>query len=266
MTGLILLAHTGLCQSAKDTTAMVKEFNKVMSFAVQPFLYYTTSTKMDAVPVLESRDTMTVSGVFYKMGTNLYYNNGVEETLLEDSLLVQINNDRKTIWISRADMDTREKINVSPLGNKKTQELFRKNYAITKTIMGDGLARMNFEMKQTGEGNVGVTTIIGLEYDTRSYLPFRMEMDLQMREPANDEIITALRSEGITDTRLVEITGTQKYIVRKQKMSVSFSGIDSSKEKASGMPSWKDKLNYDPQSGEFVGKGIYQGYEIVKTF
>jgi hypothetical protein len=49
-------------------------------------------------------------------------------------------------------------------------------------------------------------------------------------------------------------------------VSTVFLGIDTTREKAMQMPSWKDKLTYDPAGGEIIGKGIYKEYEVTKTF
>lgn len=253
-------------QPVNDTTAIINDFNKVMSFATAPFLYYATTTKMNSWPVLEERDTMSVKGVFYKKGTELYYFNDLEETFLQDSLLIQINNDRKTIWVSRVDAETRDKLSTSLLDNKKIRELFRKSFRITRTITSANNVLLDFEQKQGLEDKSSVTTIISLEYDAGNYHPVSMKMDVCMREPADDDLIATLASEGITDPRLVEIKDGQKFIIRKQAVSISFSGIDTSPDKSGSMPSWKDKLVLNGQNGEFEGKGPFREYEIIKTF
>jgi hypothetical protein len=271
-TGILIVAvccimiQAGYAQSNKDTTAMIKEFNKVMSFALQPYLHYTTITHMDALPVLEERDTARIYGIFFKNETNLYYKNGQDEIYLQDSLLVQINDNQKTIWIRKVDMSTRDNLNVSPLGNKKMQDLFRKGYTIGKSIIDDSRMRMNFEAKQPVGTGAGITTQIGLEYQRDSYQPLLMDMNIKMQEPASDELLAALKTEGINDDRLVQVIDGNKYVIRKQQVSISFSGIDTSKEKAMQMPDWKTKLQYNESNGEFVGKGTYSEYEITKTF
>jgi hypothetical protein len=271
-TGILIMAiwctviQAGYAQSNKDTTAMVKEFNKVMSFALQPYLYYTTLTRMDALPVLEQRDTASIYGVFYKNETNLYYKNGQDEIYLQDSLLVQINDDQKTIWIRKVDMSTRDNLNVSPLGNKKIQDLFRKGYTIDKSIVDDRRMRMDFMTKQPVSTGAGITTQIGLEYQRDSYQPLLMDMNIKMQEPASDELLAALKTEGIDDARLVQTIDGTKYVIRKQQVSISFSAIDTSREKAMQMPDWKTKLQYNESNGEFAGKGAYSEYERTKTF
>lgn len=261
---LCIVVQAGYCQSGKDTAVLIKEFNKVMSFSVQPNLYYTTTTKMNSIPVIESKDTMSIKGTFYKRGNNLYYHSGEQEACVEDSLVVQIDHGRKMIWISRVDMESREKMNTAPLNNKNLQGLFQENYTISKSMIDNSIARMNFETKQE-RSTAGTTTEIGLEYNAKNYLPVRMDMEVKMKQEAKDEILTALKAEGINEAGLIQTIGGVKYIVRKQKISILFSGIDTSPEKVLQMPSWKDKLEY-LAGGEFAGKGVYKEYEVVKTF
>lgn len=261
-----IMMQAGHAQSNRDTTAMVKDFNKVMSFAVQPYLYYTTVTRMDALPVLENQDTASIYGVFYKAETNLYYKNGHDEVYLQDSLLIQINDDQKTIWIRKVDMATRDNLNISPLGNKKIQELFKKEYTIDKSVVNNKRVRMNFEAKKpVGDGG-GITTQIGLEYQAENFQPLLMDIHINMQEPANDELLAALKTEGIEDPRLIQIIDGNKYVIRKQQVSISFLDMDTSKEKAMQMPDWRSKLLYDTSKNDFAAKGIYSEYEITKTF
>jgi len=49
---LIALGQKAYSQRSSDTAALVKEFTKVMAFTVQPYLYYTTVTKMDTRPLM----------------------------------------------------------------------------------------------------------------------------------------------------------------------------------------------------------------------
>jgi len=100
---LLVFCQPCFCQEKTDTAAMIKEFKKVMEFTRQPFVYVTTTTTVQSQPVLDAQDTLRTQGVFYKNETDLYYSTGQEEMYLQDSLLVQVNHDRKTIWISRND-------------------------------------------------------------------------------------------------------------------------------------------------------------------
>jgi hypothetical protein len=51
-----------------------------------------------------------------------------------------------------------------------------------------------------------------------------------------------------------------------QTASVSFDGIEMTKEKAVQMPLWTAQVGYDDQSKNFNGKGRCEGYEVIKTF
>jgi hypothetical protein len=124
---------------------------------------------------------------------------------------------------------------------------------------------MNFESKQA-EGQADLTTRIGLEYMAETHLPVTLDMELRIQQPASEEMLGALAAEGMDEKQWVVNIDNLKYIVRKQRVSISFMGIDNSKEKAGQMPGWKSRLAYDADNASFRGKGIYGEYEITKTF
>lgn len=259
----MVIGHFSFGQSSTDTAALVKEFNKVMSFAVQPYLYYKTVMKMESAPVLQSEDTVSNIGTFYKNQNELYYNNGQEEMFLEDSLLVQINNERKTIWISKVDVSSKEKMDVLPLSNKHLQELFRKKYSITKRVTEDGNCNLTFEARQNTHESADINSRISLEYNQQTLLPKTMGLEIQIQQAVDDEILSALKNEGRDVNAVLQTINGVKYVVRKQLVSVQFENIDTSKEKAQQIPSWRDRLDF---TTDFAGKGIYKDYELTKTF
>jgi hypothetical protein len=264
---LLLLALATINANAQDTTAMLRDFNKVMSFSVQPYLHYTSVTKMEASPVMQPQDTVTMLGEFYKNQTNLYLNNQREEMFLEDSFFIQINHDRKSIWISKMDVDTKDKMNIMPLNDKNLREMFRKNFVISKTTVNEKTERLNFETKQYFDSVSVVIVNIGLQYSGKNFMPQLMDMQVKMKQHIPDQQIQMLKGQG-TDTRqaIQKIDGIN-YLIRNQRVTVIFKNIDNTKEKAMQMPSWKDKLNYNAADNEFTAKGtMYSDYEITKTF
>lgn len=265
---LMLLAagKTGYCQAVTDTAALINEFNKVMSFTVQPYLYYTTVTKLGANPVMNQEDTMNLMGVFYKNQTDLYYSNGQEETYLQDSLYIQINSERKTIWISKVDMDSKDKLNVLPLSNADLQEVFHRNFSVVKTTAANNISRLSFETKQKTSGQSIMSTVIGIEYTSNDHVPKRMDMETSMQEPAAPELQAALKEENINIAPLMQMIDGIQYLVRKQHVIIEFDNIDNTKAKAMQLPSWKEKLDFNKVTAEYTGKGIYSDYEVTRTF
>lgn len=249
---------------AQDTTALLKEFNKVMSFAVQPYVHYIAYTKMEAVPVMQPEDTLNMQGEFYKNETSLYYSNRQEEMFLEDSFFIQINHDRKSIWISRLDVDTKEKMNVIPLSNKKLHELFLKKYTISKTEVNENSNRLNFESKQHSDSLPEIMVNIALQYSRKKFMPEQWEMNVKMKQAITEEMAQQFKSQGAE--QVVKSINGNNYFMRDQHVTVTFGSIDNSKEKAMQMPSWKQKLDYNTNSNEFSAKNMYSDYEITKTF
>jgi len=263
---LLAVCQTGFCQEKTDTAALVKEFKKVMEFGTQPYLYYSTVTKMESEPVIEAQDTATMNGVFYKNGTDLYYKSGPEEVYLQDSLMIQINQQRKTIWISRVDMASKEKLNTMQVGNRQFNELMRKNFTIQKASMANNTARLSFETKQMAGRSAVISTRAGLLFTEKEHLPQQIEIEMRMQQPANDEMIAQIKNQGVDERKLIQLINGQQYLVRMQKMSVAFEHIDHSKEKVMQMPLWKDILDFNTAEQTYTGKAAYAEYEVTKTF
>jgi hypothetical protein len=253
-------------QSAEDTSALIREFSKVMSFTAQPYLYYSTTTKMSAEPVIESMDTLHVTGEFYKNNTEIYSSNKREEMYLQDSFMVEINNDRKTIWIRKVDVSTKENLNLLPLNTKEMLENFTKNYIIHKEKTAGGISRLNFEGRKPEYSTSATTTFISIEYSEKTWLPSLIEIVIEFKQPADEEMIEAIRAEGLDETKLVKTIAGVKQVWRKQVVRIDFTTIDHDKEKTAKIPSYKNKVDLDPNTMEFTGKGQYRDYEITKTF
>jgi hypothetical protein len=263
---LSALCQTAFCQSATDTAALVKEFRKVMNFATQPYLHYTTVTQMQAQPVIEAADTATTQGVFYKNQTNIYYLNGAEEIYLEDSLLVRINNNRKTIWLSKVDMASKEKMNSSPVSSKQFTELMRKKYTIQKSATNNRNGFLRFESKENTGISSAVSTIIGLEYDEKNYLPRNIQVSISMQQPATDEMISSIKNQGIEENKLIQLINEKKWLVRSQTAITTFKSISNKKESVLQMPSYKQILDFNIIEQIYTAKGKYSEYELTKTF
>lgn len=251
---------------AQDTAALIKEFNKVMSFSIQPYLYYTTNTKIEAVPVVEPGDTMSMTGEFYKYENNIYYSNKLEEMFLEDSLYIQVNHGRKSIWISKVDQDTKQRMNVLPLSNKSLQDLFKSKYTISKTVINKENSQLNFAASQFFDSVSVIMVNIGLQYSGKNFLPQMIEMNIDMKQKANDEFLQQMAAQGTNIDVMIKEIDNIKYLVRNQRVSISFDAINNSKEKATEIPLWTTRLKYDAVKDEFVAKEMYRDYEITKTF
>lgn len=249
---------------SQDTASLVKEFNKVMSFSVQPYLHYTTYTKMEASPVLQQEDTLSDEGEFFKNGNDIYYKSSREEMFLEDSFFIRINDEKKTIWVSKVDVNTKDKMNVLPLSVTKMRKLFQKEFVISKTTVNKESSRLNFH---PSSGSLsGISIEIGLQYSNEKKLPELMQLDVNMKQPATDEVVQQVKSRSPHGAQLVQVIEGQPYILRHQGVTIRFENIDHSKEKAMQIPSWKNRISFNQADGVFIGKGIYSDYEVTKTF
>jgi len=250
-----------------DTAAMISDFNKVMGFATQPYLYYSSTTKMEATPILQVEDTMRVRGEYYKNETNLYSGSAKEEMYMEDSFYIEINHSRKTIWISKVNGETKKKMNEMPLDRKDIQELLRKSYTISQTEIDKNISKLNFETVQYTDSISKIIMQIQLQYDNKKYLPQALVMNVYAKQQIQEEIVQRLKDQAIDTKQLIQTDGEYIYMIRIQKMTMTFEQIDNSKEKAIQIPSWKSKLYYDATLNEFTIKDAkYNEYEITKTY
>jgi hypothetical protein len=221
---------------------------------------------MEASPVLQAEDTLSIKGEFYKNGTNLYYSNEKEEMYMEDSFLIQVNHIKKSIWISKVDVASKENMNLLPLNKKEMEDLFRKKYVISKTTLSSATEELNFAATQFFDSISMVVVNIALDYSGKTFLPALLKMNVKMKQVLEEEQVAQLKNEGKNAAKALEKIGDRDYLVRNQGVTVSFIDIDNSKEKAMQIPQWQEKINYDKETNEFKGKGTYSDYEIVKTF
>lgn len=263
---LLFAGKIAFAQASSDTAEMINEFRKVMSFSIQPYLFFRAIIKTNARPVIQQQDTLSLNGVFYKNQKDMYYSNGWEQVYLQDSFMIQINPERKSIWISKVDVMSKNRMNILPLSDNQLRDLIRKKYTIEKITSGDMISVLDFETKEKTAGPAIIATGIKLRYFVKDYLPVSMEVEMRMQQPLNGELLAELKNESINDTALVQIIGDTKYLVRRQSTSVAFSEINNTKAQAIKMPSWKEILDYQKATGEFTAKGVYKDYEVTKTF
>ena len=263
---LLLFPALAYCQQETDTAALIMEYNKVMSFTAQPYIHYTTLTKLSANPVLQSQDTASLIGEFFKNNTDLYSNNVKEEMYMQDSLMVSISNDRKTIWLNKVDVDTKDRMNVITPFGKEVQEIMRRNYTISKSSPDGNTSRIVFETRRPQTGAAVGNTRITIDYDSKTYLPRNINIDISMKEPADEETIASLKEEEVDEKKLVKEINGLKYLVRSQSMYIQFTAIKNDKENVMQMPSYDSCLDYNAVTQEFTGKGKYKDYEITKLF
>ncbi len=263
---MAVINMTAFCQQAEDTLALITEFKKVMSFTTQQYMHYETITKLSAEPVIESIDTMSIKGEFFKNGTEIYSNNQKEELYMQDSFMVDINNDRKTIWISKVDVSSKEKMNILPLHEKALSDMFKKNFHISKSKINADIYRISFKERIAEYSTSSTSTSITLEYSVQSFLPNFIEIEINLKQPVDEAMIVSLKEEGYDELKLIKEFDGKKYLIRKQVMKILFKEINNEKEHVVKMPSYKDCFEFDLETQEYKAKGFYSGYEITKTF
>ena len=262
---LVVITNVSRAQKHTDTTALIKELNKVMSFAAQPYLYFSCDMSMHATPSYSQADTNILHSTFFKLDNNLYYGNEQEEIYLQDSLVVRINHARKIIQVNKINMADRDNINIMPLKKTDVQKMLRENYSIAgANAAGDtAILVMQSQEKRTPQG-IGTETV-QVTYDKKHYWPFTLEITTRLRQPASAQLLGLLAARGIEAQQVIEQKDGQQYINMTQTAAVRFADINTTKEKVLKKPVLTEELAQDDKGG-FTGKGTCEGYEVIKTF
>ncbi len=267
---LIIIMILGICnfataQSDVDTSELVNEFARVMGFTNQPLVHYITSTKLESVPVVETTDTMSINGEFFKVDAIVYSKNGPDEMLLEDSLMIEVNNSRKSIWVHKVDTSTLKRLNVIPFYSDDLIKNFRNTYVIQKQKLQNGLCKVSLKGKIQPGNPVPVSTTISVVFAEKTLLPQIVTIDAVIRQVVDDEISTALKlQEG--GEKMIQVIDGKRFIVRSQTMSVFYKFIETGNTQIAIPKKISSFLEFDKASQKFLGVGDFQDYEITKTF
>lgn len=252
-------------QTSVDKTDFVANYGKVMAFIKQPYLHYNTVTTMNAIPVFEPKDTATLVGEFFKYLDNFYSNNGLEEIYVQDSFLIRVNHERKTIWISKVDRVAEKSIDLLPASAKNMQASLLKNQTVSQRSLHDSILRIDFITKPDSDTKA-IMTSMGLEYNKNSFLPTAMQITAKIRQPEDQETIEELEKYHIDSGKLIEIKDGSRFLVRTQQLNVAFKNINNTREVAQKIPSWKSVLDYNPVNNEFIPTAFFSTYEVTLTF
>lgn len=264
---LLCSIHVANAQSQGDTTAIIREFNQVMSFAVHPYLYFNSIMLMHGGPMADPGKTgNTLHNEFYKMEDDLYYGNEQEEIYLQDSLMVRINHSRKTIQLSKVDVATKKRMDLLPLKKGDMQKMLREHCLLSRPAdEGDtGQIIIRSPEKRSPRGFMSSEMIV--RYNRQSHLPVLMELDMHVRQDETEQLLDMLKDQGFDVVKMEQEKDGKKSLTMTQIASVLFGAIEMTKEKAIQMPLWKERIDYDDQLKNYSGKGRCEGYEIVKTF
>lgn len=264
--GLMLMCgRPVMAQKKTDTAELIKDFNRVMSFSVQPYLYYTSLTSLFSEPSVTATDTaILMHNRFYKLKDDLYYGNEQEETFLQDSLLIQISHVRKTIQLNKVDIASKAKLDVMPLQKTDIQKLLREHYTLSQSVEnGDTIQLL---IRQQSRPGLSDNMVVQLSYMRKTFLPLEMKMIVSAKQKATGEMISQLAAQGVNTDKMVENIGGEPYLVFSQTADTQFTDIKLSEEQAEQMPRWKEEVAYDGNQKTFTGKGICEGYEVIQAF
>jgi len=264
---MLLTAYNAFAQKKGDTTAMIREFNQVMAFAIQPYLHYNSVVSLRSGPMMDTAKAGNIlHNEFYKILDDLYYGNEREEIFLQDSLMVRISHSRKMIQVNKVDMATKKKIDILPLKNADMQRMLRERCTLsTMPDEGDtGQIIIRSNERRTPQGFASSEMV--LAYHRGSHLPLLMEINMHMRNEATEQMADMFRANGFNVAKMEMEKDGKKSLETTETVSVVFREIEVAKDKAGQMPLWRDRVNYDANSNNYSGRGRCEGYEVIKTF
>jgi hypothetical protein len=226
---LLLLSslQSATAQTSRDTTAVIKEFNEVMAFAVQPYLHYSNILSFRSGPLINLADTgQTLHGSFYKDGDDLYYGNEQEETFWQDSLMIHVDHHRKMIQVSKVDIASKKNMDILPLKKMDKQRLLRSHYTIAR-LPEQGDTEYIVIRSQEGKIPIGAAaTEMLLAYTRQGHLPLLMKVTMRLRQPASGQAEEVLQSKGFDVSKMREEKDGQSVLVMTQTASVQFKAIE----------------------------------------
>lgn len=199
----------------------------------------------------------------------MYYNNGLEKLYIQDSFLIEVNEDRKSIWVNKVDLASKTKMNSVLVSNSQMQALFKEKYTSQQVRLSKESSRLNFSSIQKKDSLLSSSTLIGIEYLTKELLPVTIDIQLNLQQLMTADALVHLKeqySDNDQLDQLIQLINQKQYLVRMQKISLSFYDITMTKEKAIKMPSWKDILDYDRSAHAFSAKGVYKDFLVSQTF
>ena len=254
-------------QHVRDTTKVIRDFNDVMAFAVQPYVYFRSTTSLMTGPMINGRDSITrLHGKFYKNGDDMYYGTEAEELFVQDSLMIRVDHHRKAITIQRIDMATKKNIDLLPLKKPDLQKLLRAHYLIAETPAGGDTAVISIRSQPAKTPARWQNAEMRLEFRRQNHLPLVVEVIMRVRQEGSDPVRDLLIKQGFDVDDMRESSNGVTFFVMSQRAAVRFDEVAMTREEAMQMPLWTEKLAYDRNAGLFTGRGACASYAVTKTF
>jgi hypothetical protein len=254
-------------QHVRDTVNVIRDFNDVMAFTIQPYVYFSSTTSLMTGPMRNGRDSITrLHGKFYKLGEDMYYGTEAEELFLQDSLLVRIDHNRKTITVQRLDMTTKKNIDLLPLKRPDLQKLLRAHYMIGETPAGGDTAVISIRSQPGIMRAPRRSSEMRIEFKKDSHLPLFMEVLMRVPQEGSEQTAYLLKQQGFNVDKMKDTLNGVLCFVMNETAAIQFDEVAATREQAMQMPLWTGKLSYNRNANQFTGTGTCAGYAVTKTF
>ena len=264
---LLVTSRPVSAQHVRDTMAVIRDFNAVMAFAVQPYVYYSSTMSMTTGPMRKGADSvMKLHGKFYKVGDDMYYGTEAEELFVQDSFMIRIDHNRKDIMVQRIDLSTKKNMDLLPLKRADRQRLLRGRYLISEMSRGGDTGLITIRSQEGKLQTQLQSAEMQVEFRQNGHLPLMMQVTIQTRQDGSEQVRELLRGWGYNVERMQASFYGIQYLILDQTAEVRFDEISMENDRAKHMPLWTEKLAYDRSAGQFSGAGDCAGYTVTKLF
>lgn len=251
-------------QAQTDSIEILNNFTKVMSFAQQPFVTYQMDMNIKSSPDL-SKTVSSHKGVYKKNGTSVYFNNGIEEILVKDSLMLRVNHDRKSIWVSKMNKEQLNNLTGGTPDINQIAALMQKRYKVSQSAENEFENKIILET----ENNVyeGQSVKMFVRYNNLNKTPSQIQFEFGTKEELTDELMAMIKeSDAIDPTNLIVKEGGIQYIQFKQIIETNIKNISFELADVSVMPVWNEYIIIDQEKGEMTGAKQFSAYEVTRLY
>lgn len=262
---LLLCTKNSYAQKQKDTIQVLKDWNKVMAFFIQPYLAVKTHTSIQTSPILDTKDTLSTNGLYYKMLGQIYSSSGMQEHYTQDSFMVTINHTVKKIMIRKGIVADKLSPNILPLSQQHLQQYIMEHSVIAKRELENNVFEITISTQANENSITNNNTTISIQYNNL-FEPLKFIVSNKLKMDVNEDVLNYLNIQKIDTAQLIKTIEDKRYIIREQKMIVEFEQLKTTKEFALLMPKLKDKFSITNAGKDIFPLEEYSNYQLIKTF
>lgn len=262
----MFISHFGAGQKSADTTDLIAELGDVLAYSRRPDIRLLTETKLSASPILYPTDTAFLKGEFARFEGRIYSSNGNDELFVEDSIMVQVNKERKSIWLTKINPDLYSGDYQFNKIDKSVLKGIRDGRLIRKSAIDNKRSKFTVEDKQDTIQAASVFNKLEVLYNNQTKLPEKILITVSMQENLDDNMREIISEECLDSTALIKSFNGKRVVVRQQTMEIKFSSVENYNPKNKNCPLRSAVVQYNAVKDQYMAIGVYRDYEVRKLF